>query len=84
MNTLQLTRGEADSTVQSLAMGEKPDVTYADIGGTLKCLCFRPHFLSSVERSECGRDRCSFDKHQGDYLFTSSLASMFFFWGREC
>merc|ERR1719155_91400 len=24
---------EADSTVQSLAMGEKPDVTYADIGG---------------------------------------------------
>merc|ERR1712125_180116 len=24
---------EADSTVQSMAMGEKPDVTYADIGG---------------------------------------------------
>merc|ERR1719231_657159 len=24
---------EADSTVQSLTMGEKPDVTYADIGG---------------------------------------------------
>ncbi len=24
---------ESDSTVQSVAMGEKPDVTYADIGG---------------------------------------------------